>query len=408
MSLKRKILAIVLSLLLVAGGSSAVYAYGIISTVSGDTLDESTLSINDLLSEDTVNIALFGIDGRDDVEGDRSDTIMIASINFKTGEIKITSIMRDLMVQIPAGTNNDVTYEKINAAYQYGGAQQAVQTLNENFDLNITDYIVVNFDCLVDTVDALGGVDINVQNDDVLYWTNQYIMDVNDKTHHADPFLETTGANHMTGVQALAYCRNRYSDDDYGRTERQREVVQQIFNKATSADLLTTVNVIGRIYPYISTSLSLQEMSTYAKGYMALENKSFVSKRVPFDEYNTTGDINGVSYVIPVTLRDNTIALHKLIYGDDVSYTPSDKVNQISNRITQLSGYGSGSSSGESTSSGTFSSPANSGSSSGTSSGSGTSTTTPETNDNSSSYTNNSNTGSGSSNGTSTETQQNY
>ena len=103
------------------------------------------------MDEDVVNIAVFGLDGRDDVDGDRSDTIMIATLNFKTGNIKVTSVMRDLMVKIPESKKNDVSYEKINAAYDYGGAALAVKTLNENFDLNISDYVTVNFDCLVDT-----------------------------------------------------------------------------------------------------------------------------------------------------------------------------------------------------------------------------------------------------------------
>jgi len=372
MALKKKILAVVVSLLLVVLGSTAVYGFNVFSQLSsGSQLDESNLSVNDLLSGDIVNIALFGIDGRSDVDGDRSDTIMIASVNFKTGDVKITSIMRDLLVQIPAGTSNDTTYEKINAAYSYGGAQEAIKTINQNFDLNISDYVVVNFDCLVDTVDTLGGIDINIQNEDVLYWTNQYIMDVNDKTKHSDPFLEATGTQHLTGVQALAYCRNRYSDDDYGRTQRQREVVEQIFNKATKADLLTTINLLGKIYPYITTSLSLQEMTTYIQGYMSLENKTYENNRVPFDQYNSTADINGVSYVVPSTLRDNAIALHQLIYGSDESYTPSSLVDQISSRISSMAGgnltnYTPSTSSGSSTSTGTGSGSSSS-SSSGTS-----------------------------------------
>ncbi|MEG0378269.1 MAG: LCP family protein, partial [Eubacterium sp.] len=189
MTLKKKVLCIILVCFIIIVGSGAVYGFSVLSQISGASLDESDLNINDLLDSDTVNIALFGVDGRDDVDGNRSDTIMIATLNFKTGAIKVTSIMRDLMVKIPEGKNNDATYEKINAAYDYGGPQLAVKTLNENFDLNISDYVVVNFDCLVDTVDALGGVEVNIADESILYWTNQYIYDVNDKVKKSDPFL---------------------------------------------------------------------------------------------------------------------------------------------------------------------------------------------------------------------------
>lgn len=334
MTLKKKIICILLIVLLVIIGSGAVYAFSILHQVSGDQLDESSLSINDMLDGNIMNIALFGIDGRDDVEGDRSDTIMIASLNFETGAINVTSVMRDTVAKIdtPSGYTS---YEKINAAYDYGGAQLAVKTLNENFDLNITDYVVVNFDCLVDTVDALGGVDIDIKDDAVLYWTNQYIMDVNEKTKHNDPFLESTGPQTVTGVQALAYCRNRYSDSDYGRTERQREVVQQIVQKALNADLMTGINLIGKVYPYVTTSLSLNEMTTIANKFMSLETKTFNSYRVPMDQYLYESIVGEVWFLFPNTLEQNVVELHKIIYGID-SYTPTDNLKAISQHIAAI------------------------------------------------------------------------
>lgn len=342
MTLKKKVISIILALLMVVIGSTAVYGFSIFNSISGASIDDSKLSINSLLdsNEKILNVALFGVDGRDDVDGDRSDTIMIASINFETGDVKIISVMRDLMVRIPETDSKNVSYEKINAAYDYGGAQLAVQTLNENLDLNIRDYVVVNFDCLVDTVDALGGVDVNISSEDVLYWTNQYIYDVNDKVKKSDPFIEGTGIQHLTGVQALAFCRNRYSDSDYGRTERQREVVQQIAEKAMNVDLLTAINLMGKVYPYVTSSFTLQEMSTYAQAFLSLENKNILNSRLPFDSVNTTDLIDGVSYVIPTTLADNARVLHGYLYGDS-EYVPSDTLQEISQRIVNISGYSS-------------------------------------------------------------------
>lgn len=350
MSLKKKILSIVLAILLVFLGSGAIYAYNILAGLgSGQRLNESALSINTLSNTDVINVALFGIDGREDVDGDRTDTIMIASIDLNEGDVQVTSIMRDLYVRIPAGSNNEENYDKINAAYMYGGPQQSIQTINENFDMNISDYVVVNFNCLVDSVDALGGVDIDVKNGEVVYWTNQYIGDVNEKTGHNDPYLERTGMQTLTGVQALAYCRNRYSDDDYGRTERQREVVKAMFDKAINADIMTTLNIINKVYPYIQTSFSLNEITQYAGAYMSLNNKTFKNGRIPFDGYNTTADINETSYVVPVTLEDNAVMLHKLIYGENNDYTPSDTVKMISNNIVSTTGLSHGSAADPST-----------------------------------------------------------
>ncbi|MCB6572122.1 LCP family protein [Eubacterium limosum] len=341
MTLKKKVLCIVLACLIIVVGSGAVYGFSILHGIAGEQLDESDLNINDLLNDDVANIALFGIDGRDDVEGDRSDTIMIASINFKTGAIKVTSVMRDLLVKIPEGSKNDVSYEKINAAYDYGGPQLAVKTLNENFDLNISDYVVVNFDCLVDTVDTLGGVDVNIENEDVLYWTNEFINHVNYVLNKSDPKIEGVGTQHLTGVQALAYCRNRYSDDDYKRTARQREVVQQIVQKALNVDLFTGINLLGKVYPYVKTSLSLQEMTTYAKAFMTVENKTFTDYRIPLDDLSFGEMIDEVWYLVPNSLADNAVMLHKFLYESE-SYTPTTNLLKISERVAGIAGSGSG------------------------------------------------------------------
>lgn len=341
MTLKKKVLCIILVCLIVIVGSGAVYGFSILHGISGEQLNERDLNINDLLSDDVANIALFGIDGRDEIEGDRSDTIMIASINFKTGAIKVTSVMRDLLIKIPEGTKNDVSYEKINAAYDYGGAQLAVKTLNENFDLNISDYVVVNFDCLVDTVDILGGVDVNIENEDVLYWTNEFINHVNFVLKKSDPKIPGIGTQHLTGVQALAYCRNRFSDDDYKRTARQREVVQQIVQKALNVDLFTGINLLGKVYPYVKTSLSLQEMTTYAKAFMTVENKTFTDYRIPLDDLSFGEMIDEVWYLVPDSLANNAIMLHKFLYENE-SYSPSSNLLKISERVAAIAGSGSG------------------------------------------------------------------
>lgn len=365
--MKKKIILVILFLIASLIGTGIVYGFNTLGQinqmVAEPKLDESNLNVNNNLDIDTVNIAVFGIDGRSDIDGDRSDTIMIVSMDFRNGNIRVTSIMRDLLVQIPAGKSNNQTMDKINAAYSYGGPELAVKTLNQNFDLNITDYVIVNFDAMVDTVDALGGVEINVQNEDVVEWTNKYIDDVNDKVGKADPYLTTTGLQTVTGVQALAYARNRYSDDDYHRTERQREVVGQIAQKAFKIDAMTGVNLISKIYPYIKTTLSISEITTYAKAFLGSADKQFLEFRLPTDAYVKNAMINSISYVVPNTLADNVIALHAFIYGPATTAASSTTGTAGTSSSTGSTGTTSGTTAGT-TSSGTTST--------GTSSSSGT------------------------------------
>ncbi|WP_303871808.1 LCP family protein [Acetobacterium wieringae] len=328
--MKKKVILVILFLIVSLIGTGLVYGFNTISQinemVAEPKMDETELAVNNDLDIDTVNIAVFGVDGRSDVDGDRTDTIMIVSMDFRNGNIKVTSIMRDLLVQIPETKDTYESLDKINAAYAYGGPELAIKTINENFDLNIKDYVIVNFDAMVDTVDALGGVEVNVQNEDVLEWTNKYIDDVNDKVGKADPYLETTGVQTITGVQALAYARNRYSDDDFHRTERQREVVKQIASKAFNIDMTTGLSLLSKVYPYIKTTLSISEITTYAKAFLDSPDKQFLEFRLPTDAYATTAMINSVSYVVPVSLVDNVVALHAFIYGPVQSTTTTNTV----------------------------------------------------------------------------------
>jgi len=326
--MKKKIILVILFLIVSLIGTGLVYGFNTISQinqmVAEPKMDEADLKVNNDLDIDTINIAVFGVDGRSDIEGDRTDTIMIVSMDFRNGNIKVTSVMRDLLVQIPETKDTYESLDKINAAYAYGGPELAVKTLNENFDLNIKDYVIVNFDAMVDTVDALGGVEVNVQNEDVLEWTNKYIDDVNDKVGKADPYLETTGVQTITGVQALAYARNRFSDDDFYRTERQREVVGQIADKAFNIDMATGISLLSKVYPYIKTTLSISELTTYAKAFLESPDKQFLEFRLPTDTHVTTAMINSVSYVVPNSLADNVIALHAFIYGPVQTTTTTD------------------------------------------------------------------------------------
>lgn len=340
MSVGKKILAVVLSAILLVVGSGAVYLFNIRSSISGASIDDSAVSVNKYLNHDVINLALFGVDGRPDVEGNRSDTIMIISINFKTGKTVLTSIQRDTIARIPANsTIKKDSYTKINAAYSYGGPELAVKTINENYDLNITDYVTISFQCMIDAVNTVGGVTINIKDDSILKYTNKYINDYNQLNNTHAKTLTHTGKNHLNGIQALAYSRNRYSDNDFGRTERQREVFNKVFNKLAKLSSLKLANLVTKIYPNIRTSMSTTELSTMLRGYMQLDSKKLTNQHVPFDNYYAFVNYEGSS-IAPKTLVDNVTLLHQSIYGSEKTYTPSNTVNEISDGIVRRTGVG--------------------------------------------------------------------
>lgn len=275
-----------------------------------------------------VNVAVFGVDGRDDVEGDRTDTIMIATADYEHSKVKVTSLMRDTYVYI----NDKYKYDKLNAAYAYGGPSLALQTINQNFDTTITDYVTIDFNAMVSMVNAVGGVTINIKSQDELDWVNQYLMDVNEKVKTGSPDLEETGSQLVDGSQALAYCRVRYvGDGDFDRTLRQREVFEQVLSKALDLDLKDQYNLLMSTLPYVKTSLSTTEMIKYALNLALMPSKDIEQSRFPTDKFISLDTLDGVSYVTPNTLVENIKALYQFIY--ETAYNPSDKAAQISDDI---------------------------------------------------------------------------
>lgn len=280
------------------------------------------------LSHRIVNVAVFGVDSRADVEGERSDTIMIVSADFEHGAVKVTSLMRDTYVYI----NEEYGYDKLNAAYSYGGAEMALQTINKNFDTAITDYATIDFSSMVDMVNAVGGVTLTIETDEELYWVNQYLMDVNDKVGTHSPFLETTGEQVLDGSQALAYCRIRYTGNgDFDRTQRQRAVFEQVMTKAMDLNPIAQYKLITKMMPNIDTSLSMTEVVKYAGNALFMKSRTIQQMRLPSDDFVDTGILDEVSYVFPVTLTDNIRALYQFIY--QIDYTPSSTAQAISEEI---------------------------------------------------------------------------
>lgn len=333
MRASRKLLAILFVILLEIVCMGSVFAFNLFSTVQSPI---QTSVKSKVIKKGIKNIAIFGVDGRADVEGNRSDTIMIASVNYKTGKMTLTSIQRDTLVYIPKNKMTSGTYDKINAAYSYGGPELALKTINQNFDLDVQDYVTVSFDCMIDCVNAVNGVTVDIKTPSILRYTNKYINDYNRLNNTNAELLTNTGKTTLNGIQALAYSRNRYSDNDFGRAERQREVVSKVMSKMGKLNAITLTQLLSQVYPDIKTSLTTKEMMTLFTSYTNNKNHSMESLHVPYDNYFGYGMYKGQSVIVPATLEDNAIQLHEALYGANQDYEPSSTVETISEEIEDL------------------------------------------------------------------------
>lgn len=279
------------------------------------------------------NIALFGVDPRNGQlgKGTRTDTIMICSINEVTGDVKLVSVYRDTYLNI----GNDV-YNKCNSAYAKGGPEQAITMLNMNLDLYITDFVTVGFEGLMDTIDALGGVDIDVTKAEIPHLNNYQASmycteeNPNNLTTNYTP-VKNPGLQTLTGYQALAYCRIRAVGNDFQRTERQRNVLQQILLKAKQEDPATLTKIANEVFPLIATSLDVEDLLSLISNvgkYSITETSGF-----PFEDSITTGNIGSKgSCVVPIDLEYNVELLHEFLYPG-VDYTVSEDVKIYSQKI---------------------------------------------------------------------------
>lgn len=279
------------------------------------------------------NIALFGVDARGSnlTAGTRSDTIMILSLNNETGEAKLVSVYRDTYLNL----GNDV-YNKCNAAYAKGGPEQAISMLNLNLDLYITDFITVGFSGLMKVIDAVGGVEIDVKENEIKHLNNyqasMYATEAepNKLTTDYVPVTEP-GLQTLSGYQAVAYCRIRAVGNDFGRTERQRTVIQAVLNKAKNATPEQLNKIAEEVFPLIATSMEVDKILGLIANVSSYEIVG--SCGFPFDTNITTGKIGSKgSCVIPMDLTTNVELLHEYLYPG-VEYTPSPEVLEYSGII---------------------------------------------------------------------------
>ncbi len=283
-------------------------ALGITSEAAAITDDGDSASIT--------NIALFGVDERDG-EQCRSDVVMIATVDKRHDKIKLTSVMRDSYVPIDGYGS-----QKLNAAYFYGGPELAVKTLNQVFDLDITDYVTVNFSEMARIVDAVGGVEIDVSEAERLDANHNMIEQAAQSGEAVQP-IERAGYQNLSGMQAVAYARIRYvGNSDFERTERQREVMNAIFDKGKAMNPLEYPALISELLPVVETSLGLDEILSMA-GIM-LRDVSIEDIRIPCNEDLINGGEIwvGGQVCLYYDLDASRDKLHQFIYQDVMPQQP--------------------------------------------------------------------------------------
>lgn len=277
------------------------------------------------------NIAVFGLDSRkNELKTGRSDMIMIVSINNTTKKVKIVSVYRDSFLLI--GEEGDQKFDKATHAYN-GGGERSVRMLNENFDLDITDYVTVNFDAVASAVDAVGGVDIDISSGEQKA-INPYIEEINKVNKTKSPYIYKTGVLHLDGTQATAYGRLRF-DSDYARTDRQREVLMELFKSVKDASAGTLKKLVDMMAPKILTTLNNGEILNMALdvgSYDIVDTRGF-----PF-EFEGGYPPNSNAWVEKIdNLTLSVKQLHKHLFDDD-DYEPSDRVKEISKMLDKRLG----------------------------------------------------------------------
>ncbi len=329
------------------------------------------LGFENIIDEKIVNIALFGIDTRSKKSfSGNSDSIMVLSINTETNAVKIVSIMRDSLVKIEKGGRT--TYNKINSAYASGGPELAIKTINQNFGLDISEYATVNFYGMAEIIDAVGGIEVEFTRQEVstnsVDGFNGLVKRLCEKVgkNPESYYIRTGGKHHVNGIQAVAYSRIRKfiniwgTNNDFGRTDRQRYVMEQLFNKATKLEKSKYVKLVKALIPYTETSLSYTEIMGLAMDVL-LESPTFEQSRMPLSEYQMRApSIPRVGSTVYYDLEFAKNLLHAFFY-DDISPEDYVKQNGIGKNdwYAQISGVPSGNSGSSKPQETTSSTPSN-------------------------------------------------
>ena len=312
-----KFLGIFLLIIIIACVATAVvFIKTKLNKINYENVTANDIEINEGVEEvltGYTNIALLGLDAQDATfTNSRSDCIMIISINNDTKEVKIASVYRDTYLNIDGHGLDKVTH-----AYAFGKAPLALSTINKNLDLDITEYVTIDFDSVINIVDAIGGVEITV--------TSAEASQI--------PGISGAGTYNLTGTQALAYGRIRKIDSDYVRTERMRTVLIEVFEKAKKLSLTQLNSLIDELLPEVTTNITQTEILSYA---------SKIAQYNVTDSFGWPYEVRGYTgaawYAAPVTLEENVRKLHEQLFENE-EYEVSETVKEISQSIINKTGY---------------------------------------------------------------------
>ena len=335
---RRIIIFAILEVLTICGILGYAYVSKQYSKIQRIKVDEKEIQNVNLSQEEMEyiekgywNIAVFGVDSRDSSvgKGANSDVIILVSINRDTGEIRLISVYRDTYMK----TGGD-SYNKINYAYCAGGPERALKALNEDLDLNIKQYVTFNWKAVATAINILGGVDIELSKAEFAY-INGFITETVKGTGIGSTQLQHAGMNHLDGVQAVAYARLRKMDNDYARTERQRKIIQQCFEKVKQASPETLNSMIGVMLEMVATNLTWQD----GLDAIAEIDKYHMGETGGFPFARGEANLGKLgACIIPQTLESNVRDLHQILFAQE-NYDPSEQVKQISAYISAKTGY---------------------------------------------------------------------
>ena len=324
---KKAVIAFVVIIVIILG-IIAGFIYNKVSKVNFVKINEENLAIGNKTGYR--NIALLGVDTRDmnSLDGSRSDAIIIVSINEQTKDVNLISVYRDSYMDVQGHGLTKVTH-----AYAYGGPELALNTLNRNLDLDISEFVTVNFEIVADVVDLVGGIDINIDKSE-LSQMNKYIEDTSKNVGRKASKITSAGKQHLDGIQAVTYARIRKTaGGDYKRTERMRTVLTEVFEKAKKMDAGKLNELANKVLPQVQTNIGLSEVISLIPTVSSIN----ISDSIGWP-YEVKGITLDRWYGVPTTLEANVVKLHRELFGQK-DYTASDTVKTISQSIINKTGY---------------------------------------------------------------------
>lgn len=306
----------VLIILLLAAIALFVWWYMMVGKIYKEMSYEKTpgLASEPMKQDGVTNVLLIGNDSREGGEDGRSDAMILLSISNETETIHMTSLLRDMYVDIPGHDGN-----RLNAAYAYGGPSLLCETIEQNLGIEVNRYVLVNFQAFASLVDAVGGIDLEVTNEEV-QWINAYLNEYNllEGRELTTDYLDASlsGEIHLNGPQALAYSRNRYIGTDFGRTERQRKVLNAVIRKLPVAFATNQNELIEELFPNLTTNLTQTEVFRLSMDAGKLLSYEILQTVIPAEGTYSNASIRGMS-VLEVDFEANKAIIRKEIYGKE-------------------------------------------------------------------------------------------